>query len=434
MDEKNAGFSSISRPKHANITSRSKSIIKEQSGVEPNSTTDETAVAQDQHNLLQSIQSKIMENYILIWLKANIHTSDEDLNDSLSKLQCVINTVKIFTDPNECVDFVTNVKDEKVFIIISQSFGPSFISLIENMPQLYSIYVFDSEQIHHVQAIQGYRKVKGVFTHIESICDALTMDVSRLIIDLIPFSSVSITQSPNLDELDQPFMYTQLPKEIILEIEHNENAKKDFIDYYRAHFQEPGFQSKSIAQFQQHYGVHTPKEDLEDKQSLHNTNQGLSSKSSGDEQSEILVLVKKSANNTPRRQDDKSLEEEFLIPLPLPLPLPPTPPLPPVLTPEPKIELNNNDDTSHDVSEEEEEEVNEKENKIDKLTDLFLRTFIDEAINQGTEIKRLKKETDQKTNSLTQEAKEWIAEDDQPHEDDSKQIDTEPVYIFCFFS
>ncbi len=172
--------------------------------------------------------------------------------------------------------------------------------------------------------------------------------------------------------------------------------------------------------------IESIQEDLEDKQSLQNTNQSLSSKSSGDEQSEILVLVKKSANNTPRRQDDKSLEEEFLVPIP--------PPPPPVLTPEPKIELNNNDDTSHDVSEEEEEEINEKENKIDKLTDLFLRTFIDEAINQGTEIKRLKKETDQKTNSLTQEAKEWIAEDDQPHEDDSKQIDTEPVYIFCFFS
>jgi len=169
--------------------------------------------------------------------------------------------------------------------------------------------------------------------------------------------------------------------------------------------------------------IESIQEDLEDKQSLHNTNQSLSSKSSGDEQSEILVLVKKSANNTPRRQDDKSLEEEFLLPLPLP-----PPPPPPVLTPEPKIELNNNDDTSHDVSEEEEEEVNEKENKIDKLTDLFLRTFIDEAINQGTEIKRLKKETDQKTNSLTEEAKKWIVEDN------SKQIDTEPVYIFCFFS
>jgi hypothetical protein len=173
--------------------------------------------------------------------------------------------------------------------------------------------------------------------------------------------------------------------------------------------------------------IESIQEDLEDKPSLHNTNQSLSSKSSGDEQSEIVVLVKKSASNTPRRQDDKTLDEEFFFP--------PVPPPPPVLTPEPpKIESNNNDDTSHDVSEEEEEEVNEQENKIDKLTDLFLRTFIDEAIDQGKEIKRLKNEPDEKSNSLTDEAKEWIAEDDQPDEDDSKQIDTGPVYIFYFFS
>ncbi len=101
-----------------------------------------------------------------------------------------------------------------------------------------------------------------------------------------------------------------------------------------------------------------------------------------------------------------------------------------MLIPEPKIDSNNNDDTSDDVSED--EEVNEQENKIDKLTDLFLRTFINEAIDQGKQIDRLKKENNQKNNSLTQEAKEWIAEDDLTDEDNPKQIDTEPVSIFFF--
>ncbi|CAF4421550.1 unnamed protein product, partial [Rotaria magnacalcarata] len=68
-------------------------------------------------------------------------------------------------------------------------------------------------------------------------------------------------------------------------------------------------------------------EDIEDKPSAHESNQ--SSKSSAEEQSEILVLVKKSSNTTPKQPDEKPSDSK--------LPLNP-----------PKIET---DDTSHDVSE-----------------------------------------------------------------------------------
>ncbi len=146
--------------------------------------------------------------------------------------------------------------------------------------------------------------------------------------------------------------------------------------------------------------IESIQEDLEEKPSLHDTNQSLSSKSSADEQSEILVLVKKSANTTPRRQDDKTFEDELPIPPPVPLP-------------EPKIDANN-DDTSHDVSED--EEVNEQENKVDRLTDLFLRTFIDEAIDQGKEIENKKLKI-----SITPEASEWMSDEDLTDEE-NKQI------------
>ena len=177
--------------------------------------------------------------------------------------------------------------------------------------------------------------------------------------------------------------------------------------------------------------VESIQEDLEEKPSLHDTNQSLSSKSSGDEQSEILVLVKKSASTTPRRQEDKTLEEDFP---------PPPPPLPPVTLPpvQPTAEVNYNDDTSHDVSEDEEEEeeeeqVNEKENKIDQLTDSFLRAFIDDAIDQGQKLKSLKKENLEQKAPLTQEAEEWLLEDDSVADDFPPPIEPETVHIPVVF-
>jgi hypothetical protein len=169
--------------------------------------------------------------------------------------------------------------------------------------------------------------------------------------------------------------------------------------------------------------IESIQEDIEDKQSLHDTNHSLTSKSSGDEQSEILVLVKKSANTTPRRQDDKTLEEEPFFPLPL------------VPIVQPKIDSNYNDDTSHDVSEDEEtNERVEQENKVDRLTDSFIRVFIDEAIDQGKQIQRLKKdsftqEINQKKNHVTEDTNEWILDDS--IDEDNPQI-IEPVNIFRF--
>ncbi|CAF3754296.1 unnamed protein product [Rotaria socialis] len=138
-------------------------------------------------------------------------------------------------------------------------------------------------------------------------------------------------------------------------------------------------------------------EDIEDKPSAHESNQ--SSKSSIEEQSEILVLVKKSSNITPRQPDEKPSDSK--------LPLNP-----------PKIET---DDTSHDISEDDEGNKRvEQDNKIDKLTEILVRTFIDEAIDQGQEIEN------KKSQNLTQEASEWIPADDLVSEENNKQTLTNP--------
>lgn len=180
--------------------------------------------------------------------------------------------------------------------------------------------------------------------------------------------------------------------------------------------------------------IESIQEDIEDKPSAHDTSRSSTSKSSGDEQSEILVLVKKSANNTPRAPDDKLHDEEEYFPSAPPTPVPQPQPLP-QSQPQPKIEAHYNDDTSHDISDDDDaNERIEQENKVDKITDSFLRTFIDEAIGHGKHIERLKIETAQKTNSLTQEAKEWMSDEDTTDDENSKQTVDEPPNVFKCFS
>ena len=157
-------------------------------------------------------------------------------------------------------------------------------------------------------------------------------------------------------------------------------------------------------------------EDLEEKHTPRKSDESLSSKSSGDEQSEILVLVKKSANTTPRRIDEEPIVD-------------PTP----IVAVEPIVP---NDDTSHDVTDDdddddEDEDENDdfliQEQQIDRITDDFLRRFIDEAIDQSREIDRLKKQSQisQKI-PLTKAVQEWLIGDDEDEDSPSDDEDDRP--------
>ena len=151
-------------------------------------------------------------------------------------------------------------------------------------------------------------------------------------------------------------------------------------------------------------------EDIEDKRSISDSSQSSISKSSTDEQSEILVLAKKAINNTRRQQDDKTLEEELQSSPPSSLPLLPC------LLPS-KIE---SDDKSHDTGEVDEGNKHiEQENRIDRLTEILVRTFIDEAIDKGKEIENSKSQS-----LLTKEASEWIPAEDLADDENNKQIST----------
>lgn len=188
-----------------------------------------------------------------------------------------------------------------------------------------------------------------------------------------------------------PTTPTDEPKEILPPSTVSHDYDEDFSETSRSPVNTPT--KKPVIDELDIESIH---EELEDKPSVRDTNHSSTSKSSADEQSAILVLGKSSATNTPRQQEEKTLEED----------------IPPVSIPVPtKIE---SDDTSHDVSEEDEQGT-----KIDRLTETLIRTFIDEAIDQSKEIETTKLKT-----PVTKEASEWMSDEDLTDEDTNKQTPT----------
>ncbi|CAF3311716.1 unnamed protein product [Rotaria socialis] len=168
---------------------------------------------------------RVIKNFLLVWLDANLDESKPDFKNSLTNLQQIVVSIRTFIDAEQCIRFIRDIKEEKVVLIISGSLGQTVIPNICTCSQLDSIYVFCSNQSIHEQWTKDMLKVKGVHTSIESICKALQVESARCDRDLASISCHGI---------DSLFMYTQLLKEALLEInDHDTKHVKELSDYCR---------------------------------------------------------------------------------------------------------------------------------------------------------------------------------------------------------
>jgi hypothetical protein len=139
-------------------------------------------------------------------------------------------------------------------MVISGAFSESVVPIIHNISQLDSIYIFCEHKSKYEQWATGWTKVKGVFTRIETVCAVLKQDIQQCDRDSI---LITVT-SKDLDRLEPSFMYTQLLKEILLDLEYDHNAKKDLVEFCREQFHDNPHELQIIDEFERDYHVHTP--------------------------------------------------------------------------------------------------------------------------------------------------------------------------------
>ena len=206
--------------------------------------------------------SRIVQNFILIWLDPRIDDmNDNEYRTSITELRRVVNTIETFADVDQCIDFITEIKEEKILMIISDELGQNTVPLVHDITHINSIYVFSNNGTQNKQWTQQWPKIKDIFATIPSICDAVKQDAQKCDQDLISISFVSLNSrqsKQNLDQLDSTFMYTQIIKEILLTIKFNEQHIKDFTTYYRENFADNAVQLNNIDQFEKDYDNHGP--------------------------------------------------------------------------------------------------------------------------------------------------------------------------------
>lgn len=194
------------------------------------STLDISTMRAPSHDIHNSRRRRT-QDYLLIWVDATIDESNEDCQNILTQLRNIVDDIKIFTESNQCIEFLKS-NDENTFIIVSGSLGQHLIPKIHDILQLDTIYIFCSNKSLHDQWTRQWSKIRGVHTQIETIYEELQLAVRQCNRDAITMSFITVNEDKsgrNMDHLEPSFMYTQIFKEILLEMKYNEKSIKDFV-------------------------------------------------------------------------------------------------------------------------------------------------------------------------------------------------------------
>ena len=192
---------------------------------------------------------RMVQNFRLIWLDTKSSPSNEDVR----QLRTVVNDINVFTDPDKCVDSLEDLQSDKAFLIISDSLAQTILPCIHSIPEIDAIYIFGEDE----KLYRECPKVKGVHTRIDVLCESLELAGKRCNQNSIAISFTELdddeTAKRDANRLDPSFMYTQLFKDALLDMQHDETEVQQLVQYCRELYHDNRAQQALIDEFGRDY-------------------------------------------------------------------------------------------------------------------------------------------------------------------------------------
>ena len=202
------------------------------------------------------ISVEMVHNVLLVWLYGKTDEYNSNCQNNITQLRESMNDFNIFTDSDECVEFMIDMQNEKVCMVISETLAEQTVPCIHDLAQVDTILIYCNNKEYHEQWTKKWSKIKGVFFEITSICEAIKKTVKQCEQDSIPISFVSTTEdvsNKKLDQLEPSFMYTQIMKEILLTIKFEPKHIQEYISYCRYVFAKNQRELNKIDRFECEY-------------------------------------------------------------------------------------------------------------------------------------------------------------------------------------
>ncbi|CAF1628318.1 unnamed protein product, partial [Didymodactylos carnosus] len=112
-----------------------------------------------------SVPVAILEDFVVIWLDP------------------------VFDNTNECLLYTSSTKNEKIFLI---ALGETGVPLLQNSPQILSIFIFCGKTEKHGQWSRSYSHIHGIFTELNAWLNNLEDDALLHKVDMTSMSMLNV--------------------------------------------------------------------------------------------------------------------------------------------------------------------------------------------------------------------------------------------------
>ncbi|CAF1351348.1 unnamed protein product [Didymodactylos carnosus] len=98
----------------------------------------------------------------------------------------------VFDNTNECLLYTSSIKNEKIFLIVFGALGETVVPLLQNSPQILSIFIFCENREKHEQWFRSYSNIRGIFTELNALLNNLEEDALLHKVDMTPMSILNV--------------------------------------------------------------------------------------------------------------------------------------------------------------------------------------------------------------------------------------------------
>ncbi|CAF1431143.1 unnamed protein product [Adineta steineri] len=195
-----------------------------------------------------------LEDLILIWLDSHIHSGTHN-DEIIHKLRTCINYIKMYNDPDQCINYITCFAPtaQRIILIVSPSIGEIIIPLINNLPQLISIYVFCNTDQPKFIDLQT-----KIFSSIDQLVHQLSRDAKKFLEQSIT-STIIYADEKTFRNLSRKtdnvmFMWWKYLIEILLKIPQKKyNPRQDILNELRLQYNNDSIYEHEINKFETTY-------------------------------------------------------------------------------------------------------------------------------------------------------------------------------------
>ncbi|CAF1321635.1 unnamed protein product [Adineta ricciae] len=201
-----------------------------------------------------------LESFVLIWCcNTTLHSNriDEDIFD---KLRQVINFLLTIDNIEECIKYIENNNNEKIFLILSGEIAQVILSKMHHLQQIIVVYIYDIWQTNDMNWKENYSKVQSVINEPDELIRRISEDQVKydryehtLPTTILSFPGSTKEQSHH--KLDGYVLWSKLFMATLLKLTEQdvETSLEETFILLNEQYQENSVQCTKISEFKRTY-------------------------------------------------------------------------------------------------------------------------------------------------------------------------------------